>query len=291
MSHFPWHHSKNKSDWKYRRVVPILLSLSFRLACAPSQGNRVTPKGFSSLNTFIILPDSLKGYKKFHRIITTRKLSPHSQLRILKIRPLLFESLTHKPHPSSIQERKEATKWSQGAKTENPRVAEEKARKEAVAARKAEAARLLAEEEAAMGSGGGKSKAPKAGPSKKTAAAPKPAGPGALAAGGGLGANAASGSGSGSGSNTLDESGSGKGKGPAAAPASANVEELVESFQATGIDNALDLLDVVTAKTDKASMGTAAAGIERHPERRFKVRRCTRILSPHPFAEKSCGVY
>ena len=51
----------------------------------------------------------------------------------------------------------------------------------------------------------------------------------------------------------------------------------MESFQATGIDNALDLLDVVNAKTDKASMGTAAATIERHPERRFKVRRHFRI--------------
>lgn len=40
----------------------------------------------------------------------------------------------------------------------------------------------------------------------------------------------------------------------------------VESFSATGIDNALDLLEVVNAKTDKASVGQQAAGIERHPE-------------------------
>jgi hypothetical protein len=40
----------------------------------------------------------------------------------------------------------------------------------------------------------------------------------------------------------------------------------VESYAATGIDNALDLLEVVTAKMDKASVGTQAAGIERHPE-------------------------
>ncbi|ETW85173.1 hypothetical protein HETIRDRAFT_43144, partial [Heterobasidion irregulare TC 32-1] len=44
----------------------------------------------------------------------------------------------------------------------------------------------------------------------------------------------------------------------------------IESYTATGIDNALDLLDVVTAKMDKASVGSKAAGIERHPERRFK---------------------
>ena len=120
-----------------------------------------------------------------------------------------------------------------------------------------------------MGGSGSKPKAAKAGSSKKPAAAvPKPAGPGALAAGGGLGAVGASASGA----NT--PSGSGKGKGPAtSAPASGDIGQVVESFQATGLDDALDLLDVVNAKTDKASLGTAAAGIERHPERRFKVRR------------------
>jgi len=43
-------------------------------------------------------------------------------------------------------------------------------------------------------------------------------------------------------------------------------QEPIESFSATGIDNALDLLEVVNAKTDKASVGQQAAGIERHPE-------------------------
>ncbi|KIL68476.1 hypothetical protein M378DRAFT_71431, partial [Amanita muscaria Koide BX008] len=38
------------------------------------------------------------------------------------------------------------------------------------------------------------------------------------------------------------------------------------SYAATGIDNALDLLEVVTAKADKASVGQQAANIERHPE-------------------------
>ncbi len=38
-------------------------------------------------------------------------------------------------------------------------------------------------------------------------------------------------------------------------------------FAATGIDNALDLIDVVTAKMDKASVGNqAAATVEKHPE-------------------------
>lgn len=45
----------------------------------------------------------------------------------------------------------------------------------------------------------------------------------------------------------------------------------VESYSATGIDNALDLLDVVTAKTDKASIGQQAAGLEKHPEVRTPV--------------------
>jgi len=166
------------------------------------------------------------------------------------------------------KERQEGSKWSQGAKTDNPRVAEEKARKEATAARKAEAARLLAEEEAAMGngSGGGKGKG-KAGPSSKkpAAAAPRP-----LAAGGdGFGTTTINVSVNVNASVSNVPSGSGKGKGPAA-PAPVNAEEVAESFQATGLDDALDLLDVVNAKADKASMGTAAAGIERHPERRFK---------------------
>ena len=43
----------------------------------------------------------------------------------------------------------------------------------------------------------------------------------------------------------------------------------VESYAATGIDNALDLLEVVTAKMDKASVGAKAGEIERHPEVRF----------------------
>lgn len=90
---------------------------------------------------------------------------------------------------------------------------------------------MLAEEEA---SAPAKVKAtPKAG--KKSE---KPAGPGAIKAGG-VGA-----------SDTLD----------------AEPPKEVESYAATGIDNAIDLLDVVTAKMDKASVGQQAAGIERHPE-------------------------
>ncbi|TDL15866.1 DUF1014-domain-containing protein [Rickenella mellea] len=152
------------------------------------------------------------------------------------------------------KERKEADKWADGSKTKNAKEDREEKRK-AELARKAEKARLLAEEEASMAA---KPKpAPKAGDKKKKPSAAsaegsgtldaKPAGPGAIAAGGGLG----------------------------------GVEEKMEKlevvdgaepevFTATGIDDALELLEVVTAKKDKASVGQQAAGLEKHPERRFK---------------------
>lgn len=40
----------------------------------------------------------------------------------------------------------------------------------------------------------------------------------------------------------------------------------VEEYAATGLDDALEMMSLVTAKTDKASVGQAAAGIESHPE-------------------------
>ncbi|KAJ7348897.1 DUF1014-domain-containing protein [Mycena albidolilacea] len=145
------------------------------------------------------------------------------------------------------KERKEAEAWTdkdvKGGKA-NKEDKEEKRRAEL--ARKAENARLLAEEES---SAPAKVKAaPKA--VKKTQ---KPAGPGAIAAGGGLGAVAVS--------EAPEDKGKAKEEPPNAEP---------ESYSATGIDNALDLLEVVTAKMDKASVGQQAAGLERHPERRFK---------------------
>ncbi|KAG9081130.1 hypothetical protein FRC06_005803 [Ceratobasidium sp. 370] len=140
------------------------------------------------------------------------------------------------------KEKKEADEWAAGAKSN--KAAEEKAAKKAAeAARKAESARLLAEEEAAASSK--PKQTPKAGKGKAKPPPPKPAGPGAIAAGGGLGSI-----------------GTPEPQKPE--------EELVQSFAATGIDDALDLLEVVNAKTDKASVGQQAAGIERHPERRFK---------------------
>jgi hypothetical protein len=151
----------------------------------------------------------------------------------------LFGSLNHYRW-TPFQEAKEAAKWADGSKGTNKKVASAEEKRAADLARKEENARLLALEEASAPAK--VVKAPKAG-AKKAVVAPKPAGPGAIAAGGGLG--------------TVKN-------GPAE-------KEDVESFAATGLDNALDLLDVVTSKMDKASIGQQAAGIEQHPERRFKV--------------------
>ncbi|KAI6123963.1 hypothetical protein EDD16DRAFT_589696 [Pisolithus croceorrhizus] len=157
------------------------------------------------------------------------------------------------------KERKDTESWSEGAKSKKSKEDKEEKRR-AELARKAENARLLAEEEASLPS---KAKsAPKAS-TKKSAKDAKPAGPGAIAAGDGLG--------------------SGKEKERETEPA----EE--ETFAATGIDNTLDLLEVVTAKLDKASVGQQAAGIERHPERRFKAafeaykeRELPKVKEDHP---------
>lgn len=140
-----------------------------------------------------------------------------------------------------MQERKEAEKWAAGGKGAKPKEDKEEKRR-AELARKAENARILAEEEA---SAPAKVKTPpKAGAKKAAPKVVKPAGPGAIAAGGGLAASGAS---------TPAEVDDGK-------PAE------VEVYSATGIDNAIDLLGVVTAKMDKASVGSQAANIERHPE-------------------------
>ncbi|EJC97582.1 DUF1014-domain-containing protein [Fomitiporia mediterranea MF3/22] len=148
------------------------------------------------------------------------------------------------------KERKESAKWETGAKGKAAKEEKEAKRKEALAA-KAEREKLLAEEEA---SASAKPKpTPKAGAKKKAAAAgasAKPAGPGALAAGGGLAAVPLSPK------ESVDD-----GKGG---------QEEAESFAATGIDDAIAMMEVVTAKKDKASMGQQAAGLEKHPERRFK---------------------
>jgi len=135
------------------------------------------------------------------------------------------------------KEKQEVDKWADGSKGGKGSKEEKEEKRKAELARKAENARLLAEEEASTPA---KVKTPKAG--AKKGKDPKPAGPGAIAA-----------SGPSSGANDKEE-----------------FAKEIESYSATGLDNALDLLDVVTAKMDKASIGQQAAGIEKHPERRFK---------------------
>ena len=103
---------------------------------------------------------------------------------------------------------------------------------------------MLAEEEATTTP---KKATPKAGSKKAASSKSKPAGPGAIAAGGAPAVAPA-----------VSTQSSGKNGGET---------EGIESFAATGIDNALDLIDVVTAKMDKASVGNqAAATVEKHPE-------------------------
>ncbi|KAF9464580.1 hypothetical protein BDZ94DRAFT_1161858 [Collybia nuda] len=164
------------------------------------------------------------------------------------------ENETNKKAQAAIEkEKKEADAWKDDVKGNKASKEEKEEKRKAELARKAENARLLAEEEASQPV---KVKAaPKA--AKKAVKEPKPAGPGAIAAGGSLGTEP--------------------------------TEAEVESYTATGIDNALDLLDVVTAKMDKASVGQQAAGIERHPERRFKAayeayqeRELPRLKEEHP---------
>lgn len=42
------------------------------------------------------------------------------------------------------------------------------------------------------------------------------------------------------------------------------------SFSASGIDDALDMLNLVGSRSDKAAVGAQASKIETHPERRYK---------------------
>ncbi|KZS98744.1 DUF1014-domain-containing protein [Sistotremastrum niveocremeum HHB9708] len=158
---------------------------------------------------------------------------------------------------AAAKEAKEANEWADGSKSGKSSKEEKEEKRRQEAAKKAERERLLAEEEASIASAKPKA-APKAGAKKGAASASGassskkakekevPAGPGAIAAGGGLGGQSA------------------------ACSIADDEHKLVESFAATGIDDALDLLTVINAKADKASVGQAAAGLERHPERRFK---------------------
>ncbi|KAM0749030.1 DUF1014-domain-containing protein [Meredithblackwellia eburnea MCA 4105] len=134
----------------------------------------------------------------------------------------------------------EDDKWAQGTKGKGAK--DDKAAKaEADRARKAEAARLLAEEEAST---------PSAKP--KAAAGAKKAG-GASTAKAKPAVSAAS-------------------KIPSFADGLSNdTKAEPQSFSASGIDDALDMLTLVTERTDKAAVGSRAAqAVELHPERKYK---------------------
>ena len=159
----------------------------------------------------------------------------------LSLHTYTFTSFLNRGAHLSLQERAEATKWTDGARPTNAKEEREEKRR-AELARKAENARLLAEEEASVNK-------KKAAPKKKAAA--KPAGPGAIAAG----ADAAGQVAPAVDAETPSKDGNG------------GEPQEIESFAATGIDNALDLAEVITAKMDKASIGNqAAAAVEKHPE-------------------------
>ncbi|KAH8110620.1 DUF1014-domain-containing protein [Phellopilus nigrolimitatus] len=161
---------------------------------------------------------------------------------------------------AETKEKKVADEWSSGAKGKSAKEDKEAKRKEALAL-KAERERILAMEEAAIPS---KPKPVQKAGAKKKAVDTRPAGPGAIAAGGGIASATAE-------------------SGPDERP------KEIEAFSATGIDDALDLMEVVNAKKDKASVGQQAAGLEKHPERRFKAafeayqeRELPNIKNDHP---------
>ena len=56
-------------------------------------------------------------------------------------------------------------------------------------------------------------------------------------------------------------------------PGGDGIDGAIQSFNADNIDDALDALDLTSERTDKAAMGSKAAAIDSHPERRFKVSR------------------
>ncbi|KAF8328825.1 uncharacterized protein EI90DRAFT_3281243 [Cantharellus anzutake] len=157
------------------------------------------------------------------------------------------------------KEKKEAEDWSKGTKRANKSREEKDAKKAADAARKAENARLIAEEEASIPTKKPTPKATKGAGStgKKSATPSRPAGPGAIAVGGGIGSV----------SDSLEASSE---KGESKEKDDSGEGEAIESYTATGLDEALEMMTLVTAKTDKASLGQQAAKLEAHPERRFK---------------------
>ncbi|ORY31248.1 hypothetical protein BCR39DRAFT_527112 [Naematelia encephala] len=146
---------------------------------------------------------------------------------------------------NKVKEAKEAEEWKDGEKGSSKAEAAA-ARAAEVARKKAEREALLAAEEASLPS---KAKsAPKAGSKKKASTGgiltPTP--------GGGIAAYS-----------VADPLGLRKSK-------DAEGDEPTPELSATGLEQMLEALEVVNAKTDKQTLGAKAGLIEQHPERRFK---------------------
>jgi len=155
------------------------------------------------------------------------------------------------------KEKKEVEEWSKGSKPTNKTKEEKEAKKAADAARKAENAKLIAEEEEGIAMKKPVQKAPKGASSKKSITpASRHAGLGPLAAAKAL--------------VSPDPLYTSFSKGKEKESETPEEKEEAESLSATGLDDALDMMTLVTAKTDKASVGQQAAKLEAHPERRFK---------------------
>lgn len=133
----------------------------------------------------------------------------------------------------AAKEAKEAASWEDGAKSGKGKGKESAAEKKAAeAAKKAERERLLKKEEESIPDGGKKeAKVAKGGAAKKSQPVKQ---------------------------QTKDDFGD------------LDNEPGVTTFSASNIDDALDALSIATEKADKASQGSKAAGLEKHPERRFK---------------------
>jgi hypothetical protein len=135
---------------------------------------------------------------------------------------------------AAAAEAREAAAWAdnggKGGKSKGKENAAEK--KAEAAAAKAERERLLKEEEESIPDGGKKAAKKEGGGGAKKKVQPPPSQP----------------------KNDFGDLG----------------EPEITSLSASNIDDALDALSIANEKTDKASQGSKAAGLERHPERRFK---------------------
>lgn len=155
---------------------------------------------------------------------------------------------------AAAAEAREAAAWEDGGKGGKAKGKESAAEKKAAdAAKKAERERLLKEEEESIPDGGKKAGKKDAGGGGKKAASKAPPKP----------------------KDTFGDDD--------------DADQGVTTLSAGNIDDALDALSIVNEKSDKASQGSKAAGLERHPERRFKAafeafkeREMTRIKQERP---------